>query len=109
MIPEPVGSKSPTLSIDTKKFWLDRGLNNFIVLFCPAQAYPVPVFRLDSKNIFRNIVVIFKVPSENLKMITIFLKMFFKNHLNVNRSNRSIFLKIFEHVWFYVIYIFIFL
>lgn len=46
MISEPVGSKSPTLSIDTKKFWLDRELNNSIVLFCPAQAYPVPVFRL---------------------------------------------------------------
>ncbi|OWR53910.1 Dscam [Danaus plexippus plexippus] len=42
---EPIGSKSPTFSTDDKLSWYVRTLNQSIDLVCPAQAYPVPVFR----------------------------------------------------------------
>lgn len=43
---EPVGAKAPTLSVDAKRSWIERPLNNTFAIFCPAQAYPVPAFRL---------------------------------------------------------------
>lgn len=45
---EPVGSKSPALaSNDQRKSWIDRQQTHAIALLCPAQAFPVPAFRLN--------------------------------------------------------------
>lgn len=42
---EPVGTKSPTLSIDTKWSGIERESNHSITLLCPAQGFPAPSFR----------------------------------------------------------------
>lgn len=48
---EPIGGKGPSLlSNDIKRSWLERTQAHDIALFCPAQAYPVPAFRLSSSQ-----------------------------------------------------------
>lgn len=42
---EPIGSKSPTFSTDDKLSWYVRTVGQSLNLLCPAQAFPVPVFR----------------------------------------------------------------
>ena len=42
---EPIGSKSPTFSTDDKLSWYVRTVRQSLNLLCPAQAFPVPVFR----------------------------------------------------------------
>ncbi|XP_047530774.1 Down syndrome cell adhesion molecule-like protein Dscam2 isoform X43 [Vanessa atalanta] len=45
VITEPIGSKSPTFSTDTKMSWYVRTIDQSLNLLCLAQAFPVPVFR----------------------------------------------------------------
>ncbi|XP_050573242.1 cell adhesion molecule Dscam2 isoform X7 [Bombus affinis] len=45
VITEPVGSKAPALTGDLKGGWKEKAYESTVVLFCPAQAYPVPSFR----------------------------------------------------------------
>lgn len=45
MIIEPIAAKAPTLSSDVKWSGIEKQASTAITLFCPAQAYPVPVFR----------------------------------------------------------------
>lgn len=45
MFTEPIGSKSPTFSTDDKLAWFVRPVDHSIALICPAQAYPIPIFR----------------------------------------------------------------
>lgn len=42
---EPVGSKVPALTGDLKGGWKEKAYESTVVLFCPAQGYPVPSFR----------------------------------------------------------------
>lgn len=43
---EPVGSKPPTFSTDSKISSYVRSINQSFGLLCQAQAYPVPLIRL---------------------------------------------------------------
>uniref|UniRef100_A0A182WFX7 Down syndrome cell adhesion molecule n=1 Tax=Anopheles minimus TaxID=112268 RepID=A0A182WFX7_9DIPT len=43
---EPIGSKAPTFSFDSKTFTFMKPSNTSVALFCQAQAYPVPITRL---------------------------------------------------------------
>lgn len=45
---EPVSAKAPTLSVDTKWSGIERRQNASFAILCPAQAYPVPAYRLVS-------------------------------------------------------------
>ncbi|XP_026295681.1 Down syndrome cell adhesion molecule isoform X2 [Apis mellifera] len=45
VITEPVGSKAPALTGDLKGGWKEKAYESTVVLFCPAQGYPVPSFR----------------------------------------------------------------
>ncbi|XP_061930154.1 cell adhesion molecule Dscam2 isoform X6 [Apis cerana] len=45
VITEPVGSKAPALTGDLKGGWKEKACESTVVLFCPAQGYPVPSFR----------------------------------------------------------------
>ncbi|XP_076173907.1 Down syndrome cell adhesion molecule 1 isoform X44 [Ptiloglossa arizonensis] len=45
VITEPVGGKAPALTGDLKGGWKERSRESTVVLFCPAQGYPVPSFR----------------------------------------------------------------
>ncbi|KOX72245.1 Down syndrome cell adhesion molecule-like protein Dscam2 [Melipona quadrifasciata] len=42
---QPVGSKAPALTGDLKGGWKEKAHDSTVVLFCPAQGYPVPSFR----------------------------------------------------------------
>jgi len=42
---EPVGSKAPTLTGTLKGGWMNSKAASSVVQFCPAQGYPVPLFR----------------------------------------------------------------
>lgn len=42
---EPVGSKAPALMGIVKGIMLEVGAMSNVVIFCPAQGYPVPSFR----------------------------------------------------------------
>lgn len=42
-----MGLKAPSLpSNDNKKVWIERPSGHTFAVFCPAQAYPIPAFRL---------------------------------------------------------------
>ncbi|XP_040165898.1 Down syndrome cell adhesion molecule-like protein Dscam2 isoform X46 [Anopheles arabiensis] len=45
VITEPIGSKAPTFSFDSKTFTFMKPSNTSVALFCQAQAYPVPITR----------------------------------------------------------------
>ncbi|XP_047019425.1 Down syndrome cell adhesion molecule-like protein Dscam2 isoform X13 [Helicoverpa zea] len=45
VITEPIGSKSPTFSTDNKFSWYMRNIGQSLNILCPAQGFPVPVFR----------------------------------------------------------------
>nr|XP_050869872.1 cell adhesion molecule Dscam2-like isoform X12 [Vespula vulgaris] len=45
VITEPVGFKAPSLIDDSKRDWKEHSTMSSIILFCPAQGYPVPSFR----------------------------------------------------------------
>ncbi|XP_025268080.1 Down syndrome cell adhesion molecule-like protein Dscam2 isoform X20 [Camponotus floridanus] len=45
VITEPVGSKAPAITGIVKGVWMEIGAGPPVVLFCPAQGYPVPSFR----------------------------------------------------------------
>lgn len=48
---EPISAKAPTLSVDIKWSGIERRQNVSFAILCPAQAYPVPAYRLDiAKN-----------------------------------------------------------
>ena len=49
MFLEPIGGAKPKFSIDIKRIHLDRSSGVSVTLTCPAQAYPLPAFRLVSK------------------------------------------------------------
>lgn len=42
---EPVGSKAPTFSSDSKGSIFVRSVNTSFALLCQAQAFPVPIIR----------------------------------------------------------------
>lgn len=42
---EPIGTKSPTFSTDDKLSWYVRNVGQNLSILCPAQGFPVPVFR----------------------------------------------------------------
>ncbi|XP_043581157.1 Down syndrome cell adhesion molecule-like protein Dscam2 isoform X48 [Bombus pyrosoma] len=42
---EPVGSKAPAFTGTVKGVWMENPADTDVVLFCPAQGYPVPSFR----------------------------------------------------------------
>lgn len=42
---EPVGAKAPTTPVDHKFMKIERRINHSLSLLCPAQSFPVPVFR----------------------------------------------------------------
>ncbi|XP_022815126.1 Down syndrome cell adhesion molecule-like protein Dscam2 isoform X43 [Spodoptera litura] len=45
VITEPIGSKSPSFSSGSKLAWFEIQQNQDFALLCPAQGYPVPIFR----------------------------------------------------------------
>ncbi|XP_045495019.1 Down syndrome cell adhesion molecule-like protein Dscam2 [Colias croceus] len=45
VITEPVGSKAPTFSTDSRSSTFIRVVDQSFALLCQAQAYPVPIFR----------------------------------------------------------------
>ncbi|XP_076390046.1 Down syndrome cell adhesion molecule 1 isoform X22 [Megachile rotundata] len=45
VITEPVATKKPKFSSDTKLSWYDRLSGQDLTLFCPAQGFPVPSYR----------------------------------------------------------------
>ncbi|XP_035731500.1 Down syndrome cell adhesion molecule-like protein Dscam2 isoform X27 [Vespa mandarinia] len=45
VITEPIGFKAPSLIDDSKRDWKEHSTTSSIILFCPAQGYPVPSFR----------------------------------------------------------------
>nr|XP_034174387.1 Down syndrome cell adhesion molecule-like protein Dscam2 isoform X8 [Osmia lignaria] len=45
VITEPVGSKAPAVTGNLKGGWMKNKARSSLVLFCPAQGYPVPSFR----------------------------------------------------------------
>ncbi|XP_028042146.1 Down syndrome cell adhesion molecule-like protein Dscam2 isoform X1 [Bombyx mandarina] len=45
VITEPIGSKSPAFSTDNKFSWYLRGVGQSLSIMCPAQGFPVPLFR----------------------------------------------------------------
>ncbi|XP_076476977.1 Down syndrome cell adhesion molecule 1 isoform X24 [Bombus vancouverensis nearcticus] len=45
VITEPVGSKAPAFTGTVKGVWMENPADTDVVLFCPAQGYPVPSFR----------------------------------------------------------------
>ncbi|XP_076476980.1 Down syndrome cell adhesion molecule 1 isoform X27 [Bombus vancouverensis nearcticus] len=45
VITEPVGSKAPAFTGTLKGGWMEAKGDASVVLFCPAQGYPVPSFR----------------------------------------------------------------
>ncbi|XP_050573277.1 cell adhesion molecule Dscam2 isoform X41 [Bombus affinis] len=45
VITEPVGSKAPAFTGTLKGGWMEAKGDTSVVLFCPAQGYPVPSFR----------------------------------------------------------------
>ncbi|XP_043509543.1 Down syndrome cell adhesion molecule-like protein Dscam2 isoform X14 [Frieseomelitta varia] len=45
VITEPVGSKAPAFTGSLKGGWMEAKGDISVVLFCPAQGYPVPSFR----------------------------------------------------------------
>lgn len=45
---EPVGSKAPTFSAESKSFTFEKLVGHSFGLLCQAQAYPVPLIRLVS-------------------------------------------------------------
>lgn len=47
---EPVGSKAPTFSTDSKISMFVRKTGEDFALLCQAQAFPVPLIRYDSLN-----------------------------------------------------------
>ncbi|KAH9631225.1 hypothetical protein HF086_005996 [Spodoptera exigua] len=42
---EPIGFKSPSFSSGSKLAWFEIHQNQDFALICPAQGYPVPIFR----------------------------------------------------------------
>lgn len=42
---EPVGSKPPTFSSESKGSIFDKAANSSFALLCQAQAFPVPIMR----------------------------------------------------------------
>lgn len=42
---EPVGSKAPTFSAESKSFTFVRPIGHSFALLCQAQAFPVPLIR----------------------------------------------------------------
>lgn len=46
---EPVATKKPKFSSDMKKVWYDRVRGDDLTLFCPAQGFPVPMYRYTRK------------------------------------------------------------
>lgn len=45
MILEPMGSVPPKISIGERRKDAEASVNNSVSIFCPAQSYPVPVYR----------------------------------------------------------------
>ncbi|XP_046611581.1 Down syndrome cell adhesion molecule-like protein Dscam2 isoform X5 [Neodiprion virginianus] len=45
VITEPVGSKAPKFSNDAKKAWYERLTGQDLTVLCPAQGFPVPMYR----------------------------------------------------------------
>ncbi|XP_050346762.1 cell adhesion molecule Dscam2 isoform X2 [Nymphalis io] len=45
VITEPIGSKSPSFSSGSKLAWFEISSSQGFALLCPAQGFPVPVFR----------------------------------------------------------------
>ncbi|XP_026315575.1 Down syndrome cell adhesion molecule-like protein Dscam2 isoform X8 [Hyposmocoma kahamanoa] len=45
VITEPIGSKAPSFSTDNKFSWYVRKIGHDLDILCPAQGYPVPLFR----------------------------------------------------------------
>lgn len=45
IVPEPVGSVSPKIISGEEFKVVRRRINDAVNIFCPAQAYPTPVFR----------------------------------------------------------------
>lgn len=43
---EPVGTKKPSFSTDLKSMGYERYLGQNFALLCPAQAMPIPSYRL---------------------------------------------------------------
>ncbi|KAJ8967480.1 hypothetical protein NQ314_002794 [Rhamnusium bicolor] len=46
---EPVGSKAPTFSSDSKGFIFEKENGKSLALLCPAQALPAPLFSLNTR------------------------------------------------------------
>lgn len=44
-LPEPVGAKAPAFSTDNKSGLFFRTISQSFALLCPAQGFPVPMFR----------------------------------------------------------------
>lgn len=42
---EPVGTKSPAFASDAKGFIFEKQKGKSLVLLCPAQGMPVPIYR----------------------------------------------------------------
>lgn len=45
---EPIGSAGPKFSSDDKSATFERGIGSPVSLACPAQAFPIPAFRLEN-------------------------------------------------------------
>ncbi|KAK1126115.1 hypothetical protein K0M31_004756 [Melipona bicolor] len=73
---EPVGSKAPAFTGTVKGVWMENQADTDVVLFCPAQGYPVPSFRaLIGPNCFYYVALAFfsfaLVPSLDVQSGTI--------------------------------------
>lgn len=54
-LPEPVGSVSPKINANEENIKILRApLNQATKLLCPAQAYPVPIFRYEIPITFKS-------------------------------------------------------
>lgn len=42
---EPVGSVAPKVDVKDRITWLDKPMGQALSLLCPAQSYPMPVYR----------------------------------------------------------------
>nr|NP_001036520.1 down syndrome cell adhesion molecule 1, isoform L [Drosophila melanogaster]ABI31071.1 down syndrome cell adhesion molecule 1, isoform L [Drosophila melanogaster] len=45
VITEPVGSVAPKVDVKDRITWLDKPMGQALSLLCPAQSYPMPVYR----------------------------------------------------------------
>lgn len=72
-LPEPIGSVAPKVNAGDDLKSVKTGTDQAVTLLCPAQAYPMPVFRsVVRSNMQRRLTEVFPI---TLSFVTISLKL----------------------------------